>query len=236
MEKFYVVCPINLKNSKLKKMETGSQFNTNPRQLKSIATVSYSPNLKALPLSRKATLPNVSSPNKVLSPVFNDFQIKYTAKPIKTNSVQKFGNTSKLDPDPLKNLNLKNLKLISPTQSALNSAPTRKSRKSKSQKIQVELNYSETRFRNGVYSGASTARSSPRESSDLKYIKQETYIKSNPHFQKFNKSLHLMNQREADKIGFSPDFFWSEMQREYNKKVYQAMEEGNSSRGIYVKS
>jgi hypothetical protein len=99
---------------------------------------------------------------------------------------------------------------------------------------QVELYYHQSHPTSAVQ----TARGSPREKEkdDLGYVKQEEYIKKNPHFQKFNDTLHRLDRAETIKFSFSKQFFWSAAQVELNEKMLKAMVRRKSNAQQQVQS
>jgi len=191
------------------------------RNLKSLASLSYTPNSQETVFFRKATLPNLSTIHKKSLSDIN-YKILLNQPEIQEN-VEIYKKKApkpqiKSIPREIRDLNLRKLAVSSPHESILSSVRLRGSDTTKSNIFDLGVPQTERPRRGKFPLLMNTTRGSNADYNDLGYVKQEEYIKSNPHFKKFNRSLHLIDRKEAIKIGFSREFFWSEFQVEYNKQ------------------
>jgi len=210
-------------------MDNLKSFTPDYRNLKSLSNLSYTPNAQGTILFRKSTLPNLSTKHKK-----SRSEINHKILPIQQEVPENIEIYKKAipkvqgrsTPRGISEINLKKLAILSPHESPFSSIRLRDSAFTTSREFEQGTYQTERVHRNEF--PLFTARGPNVDSNDFSYIKQEEYIKNNPHFKKFHKSLHLIDKKEAVRIGFSKEFFWSDFQVEYNKQMSRVRE---NSRG-----
>ncbi len=120
-------------------------------------------------------------------------------------------------------LNLRKINMASPQISASNTARNFVSGHTTAKSGYFEDEHGDSGALTMIRSSLNTTRAAIGDHNNQGDKRQEEFIKSNPHFKKFNRCLHTLDRKEQIRVGFSHEFYWSDFQKQFNEKMQKSI-------------
>lgn len=121
-------------------------------------------------------------------------------------------------------LNLRKINMAPPQISTSNTVRNFVSGRTTAKSRELDDEYADSGAITMLRSSLNTTRAAIGDHNNQGDRRQEEFIKSNPHFKKFNRCLHTLDRKEQIRVGFSQEFYWSDFQKQFNEKMQKSVE------------